>query len=71
MVGLLMQELLRQLDPDYYRAVQLLVARAELEQLRQERSVFGEAGKWSNVPAAECSASRTPARTERNRVPFA
>jgi hypothetical protein len=31
----LMQDLLRQLDPDYYRSALLLLARTELEQLRQ------------------------------------
>jgi hypothetical protein len=30
-----MKELLRQVDPDYYRCVQLLIVHAELEQLRQ------------------------------------
>jgi hypothetical protein len=33
-----MQDLLQQLDLDYYRAALLLVVRAELERLRQERS---------------------------------
>ena len=33
-----MQDLLQQLDLDYYRSALLLVARAELERLRQERS---------------------------------
>jgi hypothetical protein len=32
-----MKNLLRQTDPDYYRYVQLLIAHAELEQLRQWR----------------------------------
>jgi hypothetical protein len=32
-----MKELLQQIDPDYYRFVQLLIARAELKQLRQWR----------------------------------
>jgi hypothetical protein len=32
----MMQELLRQLDLDYYRSALLVVARAELERLRQE-----------------------------------
>jgi hypothetical protein len=34
----LMQELLQQIDVDYYRLARLLIVRAELEQLRQERS---------------------------------
>jgi hypothetical protein len=32
-----MKELLQQIGPDYYRFVQLLIARAELRQLRQWR----------------------------------
>jgi len=32
-----MRKLLQQIDPDYYRYVQLLIAHAELEQLRQWR----------------------------------
>jgi hypothetical protein len=32
-----MQELLQQIDLDYYRSVRLLIVHAELEQLRQER----------------------------------
>ena len=32
-----MKELLQQIDPDYYRFVQLLIARTELKQLRQWR----------------------------------
>jgi hypothetical protein len=35
-----MQDLLQQLDLDYYRSALLLVARAEVERLRQERSAF-------------------------------
>lgn len=31
----LMQELLQQIDPDYYREARLHIARAELERLRQ------------------------------------
>jgi hypothetical protein len=37
-IGNMMQELLQQLDLDYYRSALLLIARAELERLRQERS---------------------------------
>jgi hypothetical protein len=46
----LMQDLLRQLDPDYYRAALLLIARTELEQLRQERSACGRVERSSKVP---------------------
>ncbi len=30
-----MEELLQQVDPDYYRSVQFVIAHAELKQLRQ------------------------------------
>jgi hypothetical protein len=33
-----MQDLLEQLDADYYRAARLLIVRAELEQLRRKSS---------------------------------
>jgi hypothetical protein len=33
-----MQELLQQIDVDYYRLARLLIVRAELDQLRQGRS---------------------------------
>jgi len=32
-----MKELLQQIDPDYYRSVQVVIAHAELKQLRQWR----------------------------------
>ncbi len=38
----IMQELLQQIDSDYYRSVRLRVVRAELEQLRQERSASAD-----------------------------
>jgi hypothetical protein len=37
MIQTIMQELLQQIDLDYYRSVRLLIVHAELEQLRQER----------------------------------
>ena len=45
-----MQELLRQVDPDYYRSARLLIVRAELEQLRQGRSVFVDVERRSKIP---------------------
>jgi hypothetical protein len=38
-----MQELLQQIDLDYYRSARLLIVHAELEQLRQERSASADA----------------------------
>jgi hypothetical protein len=35
-----MQQLLQQLDPDFYRETRLHIARGELEQLRRERSAL-------------------------------
>jgi hypothetical protein len=45
-----MQELLQQLDLDYYRSALLHVARAELERLRQERSARADVERWSKFP---------------------
>jgi hypothetical protein len=45
-----MQELLEYIDPDYYRSARLLIARAELEQLRQGRSVFVDVERRSKIP---------------------
>jgi hypothetical protein len=53
-----MKELLQQVDPDYYRCVQLLIVHAELEQLRQWRADVNRPSKISlgsadsAVPAA-------------------
>jgi hypothetical protein len=38
-----MQELLQQIDLDYYRSARLLIVHAELEQLRQECSAAADA----------------------------
>ena len=46
----LMRDLLQKLDLDYYRSALLLVARAELERLRQERSARAEAERRSELP---------------------
>jgi hypothetical protein len=35
-IRFIVQELLQQIDLDYYRSVRLLIVHAELEQLRQE-----------------------------------
>jgi len=45
-----MQELLQQIDPDYFRSARLLMVRAELEQLRQGRSVFVDVERRSRSP---------------------
>jgi len=37
MIQSIMQELLQQIDLDYYRSVRLLIVHAELDQLRQGR----------------------------------
>ncbi len=38
-----MPELLQQIDSDYYRALRLVIARAELERLRQGRPAIVDA----------------------------
>jgi hypothetical protein len=51
-----MLDLLKQLDLDYYRSTLLLVAGAELERLRHERSAGADTRKQSDIPfAAESS----------------
>jgi hypothetical protein len=46
------QELLQQIDLDYYRSARLLIAHAELEQLRQERPASGDLEKHMHVASA-------------------
>jgi hypothetical protein len=58
-----MRELLQHLDPDYYRSALLMVARGELEQLRQERSIGAEVQMSRKIPpcaprAADIAAHR-------------
>jgi len=49
-IGHIMQYLLQQLDLDYYRSALLLVARTELERLRQERSAGTDVERRSGTP---------------------
>jgi hypothetical protein len=49
-VGPLMQDLLQQIDPDYYRSARLLMVRAELEQLGQGGSAFFDVERRSKIP---------------------
>jgi DNA replication initiation complex subunit (GINS family) len=44
-----MQQLLQQLDPDFYRETRLHIARVELEQLRRERSAFADIERRSKI----------------------
>jgi hypothetical protein len=48
-----MQDLLQQLDLDYYRSMQLVVARAELERLQKERSTSTDVERRSKSPYRE------------------
>jgi hypothetical protein len=41
-IRFIVQELLQQIDLDYYRSVRLLIVHAELEQLREERPASGD-----------------------------
>jgi hypothetical protein len=54
-----MKALLQQVDPDYYRFVQLLIAHAELEQLRQWRF---DVERRSKIPLGM---SRAPDRSRK------
>jgi hypothetical protein len=61
-IGYTMRDLLQQLDFDYYRSALLLVARAELERLRQERSAGTDVERRGKTqfgasPTAEGAAS--------------
>jgi hypothetical protein len=49
-IAYIMQELLQQLDLDYYRSALLLVARAELERLRPERPAGTDVERRSKSP---------------------
>jgi hypothetical protein len=44
-----MQELLQQIDPDYYRSALLLIVRTELERLRKWHSAVGDVRRQSNI----------------------
>jgi hypothetical protein len=49
-IGHIMQGILKQLDLDYYRSALLLVARAELKPLRQERSADTDVERRTKTP---------------------
>jgi hypothetical protein len=49
MIQDIMQELLQQIDLDYYRSARLLMAHAELEHLRQERPADVERQKGDEL----------------------
>jgi hypothetical protein len=49
-IAYIMQEFLQQLDLDYHRSALLLVARAELERLRLERSADTDVERRSKSP---------------------
>jgi hypothetical protein len=56
-IGHVMQDLLQRLDLDYYRSALLLVARAELERLRQERAASADVQARGELPlSTSCSA---------------
>jgi hypothetical protein len=52
-----MQELLQQIDLDYYRSARLLIVRAELEQLRQGHSALADVERQNKITLGpSCSA---------------
>src|SRR5450755_2110315 len=63
-IGYIMQDLLQQLDLDYYRSALLQVARAELERLRQEHSVGTDVERWSKAPFGASSTVEDAASPE-------
>jgi hypothetical protein len=58
---LLMKEYLQQIDPDYYRSVQLLIARAEIERERQWRVGMT---RRSKIPLGMARTATAPIRSE-------
>ena len=59
-----MKELLQQIGPDYYRFVQLLIAQAELKQLRQWRI---DVKKRSKIPLGMSRAAPDRSRADPHR----
>lgn len=47
----MLEEPLQQIDQDYYRTVQLLIARAEIAQLRRQASAVARTERLRNIPA--------------------
>lgn len=56
-----MQPLLQEIDFDYYRSALLLVARGEIERLRQEASAVADAEARRKSPVSACPAADEPA----------
>ena len=52
-----MQELLQQIDLDFYRSVQLLIVHAEIEHLRQNNSPSADVEKQREIPIGGTSSS--------------
>jgi hypothetical protein len=46
-----MQDLLQHIDHDYYRSAQLVIARAEIAQLRRQSSVLARSEQQCKIPA--------------------
>jgi hypothetical protein len=66
-----MKDLLRRIDPEYYRETQLRIARAQLEKLLREREVFADVERRSKIPLGTVPSAdamtRPPARTPSHR----
>jgi hypothetical protein len=52
-----MQELLQQIDLDFYRSARLLIVRAEIEHLRQRSSASADVEGRSKIPLSGTSSS--------------
>jgi hypothetical protein len=49
-----MQDLLQYIDVDYYRSARLLIARAEIAQLRRQSSALARTEQQCQFPTGEC-----------------
>jgi DNA replication initiation complex subunit (GINS family) len=54
-----MQELLQELDPDFYREARLHIARVELKQLRRERSAVADIERRAKIPLSRYSGAQS------------
>jgi hypothetical protein len=49
-----MQDILQYIDLDYYRSAQLLIARAEIAQLRRQSSALARTEQQCKIPTGAC-----------------
>jgi hypothetical protein len=61
-----MQDLLQYIDLDYYRSAQLLIARAEIAQLRRQSSAVARTEQQRNIPTGVSRPLDDPDQAERS-----